>query len=317
LYQTNEGGSFIYNIQESYLYLLLYFRDNVVYIRLLLIFLSLAAQAQPPAQNPEAKQKALKRIQQAQSGGKSKHWPRIDPVLFYRNLQNNVDSPLYLNQGKPTYFCGYAALTHFMLLQDPENYVARMIELYTTGSTRVTDKTLLSSERIQEAAGTLYNKGVMDINHADQMWFMVLSENYKGYLNLRDQSFDPGDENSFWAATNFKKFNRMLRSLTGLEVHARGADLMGPVFLNYYRFCQDKNRDHTVLLYLNNKALYPNKFFRFILPTPTHFVVLYDIDRVDGYNVLDYWDYGLRTKMKLKKRKFRKLVYGITYIKVK
>lgn len=289
-----------------------------MYIRILFILLlTLAAEAQPPAQNPEAKQRALQRIDRAQSSRKSEYWPNMNPVLFYRNLRNNVDSPLYLNQGKPTYFCGYAALTHFMLLYDPEDYVARMIDLYTTGTTQVTDKTLNSSERIRKAAGTLYNKGVMDINHADQMWFMVLSENYKGYLNLRDKAFDPGDENTFWAATNFRKFNRMLRSLTGLEVHARGADLVGPVFLNYYRFCHTKNEEHTVLLYLNNKALYPNKFFRFILPTPTHFVVLYDIDRADGYNMLDYWDYGLRTKMKLRKRKFRKLVYGITYIKAK
>jgi len=290
-----------------------------VYTRILLLccFFSLCAEAQPPAQDPEAKQRALLRIDQARSARKSEYWPNIDPALFFRNLRNNVENPLYLNQGKPTYFCGYAALTHFLLLYDPESYVAWMTDLYATGAAQVTDRTLVSSERIHEAAGTLYNKGVMDINHADQMWFMVLSENYKGYLNLRDKSFDPGDENTFWAATNFRKFNRMLRSLTGLEVHARGADLMGPVFLNYYRFCREKNEEYTVMLYLNNKALYPNKFFRFILPTPTHFVVLYHIDRADGYNILDYWDYGLRTKMKLRKRKFRKLIYGITYIKTK
>lgn len=282
----------------------------------LLYFLFLAAWAQPPAQNPEAKKKALAQISAAEKKAKTDIWPNVKANYFFKNLRENVENPLYIHQGKPTYFCGYAALTHFLVLTDPEEYVRLMIELYEKGETIVKDKRhLTSSAEIRKAAGTLYNKGEMDINHADQIWFMVLADNYKGYLNWRNPTYSPGDENNFWAASNYKKFNRMVRSLTGLEVHARGSDLFGPMIGSYYDYIKEKNEENTVILYLNNKVLYPNKFFKFILRTPTHFVVLYDLKREGKYNMLDYWDYGLRTQMKLKKNKFRKLVYGITYIK--
>ncbi len=283
-----------------------------------LFFLCIAAWAQPPAQSKEAKTKALLMISEAEKAYKTTIWPNINANYFFKNLRENIENPLYLHQGKPTYFCGYAALTHFLVLTEPEEYVRLLIELYTTGETTAKDnRHLTSSEEIRKAAGTLYNKGEMDINHADQIWFMVLADNYKGYLNWRNPTYKPGDENNFWAASNYKKFNRMVRSLTGLEVHARGSDLFGPMIGSYYDFIKEKNEENTVILYLNNKVLYPNKFFKFILRTPTHFVVLYNLKREGKYNMLDYWDYGLRTQMKLKKNKFRKLVYGITYIENK
>ena len=279
-----------------------------------LLLLGANALTQPPLPQADAQERALAKIKAAETKLKSPIWPNISPKLFFDNLRDNVRHPLYLNQGKPTYFCGYAALTHYLLLLDPEYYVDRVLELYRSGETKTYDRTLLSGPEIRAAAGTLYNKGNMDVRPADQLWFLVLAENYKGYLNRKDKVYHRGDENTFWAASNYKKFNAMIRSLTNREVHAKGADLIGPVFLHYARFIEEKQKDHTVILYLNNKALYPNKFFRFILPTPTHFVVLYGMEEVEGHYVLDYWDYGLRTKMNLKKRKLRRLVYGITYI---
>ena len=285
---------------------------------LALFFFCSLSWAQPPAQSPEAQKKALLLISEAEKTSKSVIWPNVKAGYFFKNLRENVEHPLYIHQGKPTYFCGYAALTHFMVMNEPEEYVKLLIELFKTGETITKDnRKLTSSKEIRNAAGTLYNKGEMDINHADQIWFMTLADNYKGYLNWRNPTYKPGDENNFWAASNYKKFNRMVRSLTGLEVHARGSDLFGPMIGSYYDFIKEKNEENTVILYLNNKVLYPNKFFKFILRTPTHFVVLYDLKREGKYNMLDYWDYGLRTQMNLKKNKFRKLVYGITYIENK
>lgn len=280
-----------------------------------LCFSSNCLWAQPPAQNPDAQKRALLKISAAEKAYKKDLWPNINPAYFFANLRKNVEHPLYIHQGKPTYFCGYAALTHLLALVDPEEYVKLVVDVLQSGHTLTKDhKKLTATKEIREAAGTLYNKGEMDINHADQVWFMVLADSYKGYLNWKNPTYKPGGENGFWAASNYKKFNRMLRSLTGLEVHARGADLIGPIMGSYYDFIEEKNEENTVILYLNNKVLYPNKFFKFILRTPTHFVVLYDLKREGKYNVLDYWDYGLRTQMKLRKNKFRKLVYGITYI---
>lgn len=281
---------------------------------LLFLLYGIKLSAQDLIINPEAQSRALATLAEAENKTNLDLWPNINPDFFYRNIKENIENPIRVYQGKPTYFCGYSALTHFYIINQPEDYAKKMLELYQTGRTKTLNRELLASENMQNVAGALSNKGRMDINPADQMWYLVLADNYKGYLNWNNKNFDAGDENNFWAAANLKKFNRMLRSLTGAEVHSKGSDIFGPLFLNYYKYISRKSEDNVVILYLNNKILYPLKLFKFIPPAPTHFAVLYDISEDGKYVNLKYWDYGMKTQVKMKKRKFRKIVYGIITI---
>ncbi len=268
------------------------------------------------AQHPDSLKKALALVEKAELSFRNDSiWPNVNPQWFFRNIKENLKNPLYLNQGKPTNFCGYAAITHFMILDNPINYAQLLLDLYQKGEAQLITQKLIPSQEVKAAAGLIYNKGQMDISHADQLWFLALADGFKGYLNWFNKKYNPGDENTFWASSNLRKFNRILREVCVREIHCKGSDLIRPAIGNRYDFIKDKSNNHTLLLYLNNKKLYPSKFFRFVPPSPTHFVVLYNMDEIEGYYVLDYWDYSLRTKTKVKKEKFQKLIYGITYIK--
>jgi hypothetical protein len=171
-------------------------------------------------------------------------------------------------------------------------------------------------ENIRTEAGLLKYKGPLDINAAAQMWFLSLADEFKGYLNMFNRGFDKGDENTLWAATNFAKFNRMLRRLFPSEVKARGADIIRPWIGDLYSYLEAKLKTGTVFLYLNNRRLYRKKHVRVRFGIPTHYVVLLDIYKVgDKVNIL-YWDYGIKTLQQVTPKFLKTIVFGVTHFAI-
>lgn len=258
--------------------------------------------------------KAIALVNATDTSKPSPHWPSIVPHLFWRNVRQNVLQPQSVNQGKSTNFCGYAAFTHILVSYRPDIYVATIIQLYTEGKAAFPKKKLHPDNRVKKAAGTLRNKGVLDANHADQLWFLTLADQFKGYLNWIDQSYKPGDENTLWAATNFSKFNRMLRVIGDYTLEAAGSDMLRPMRGNTLEYLQAKQQEGIVLLYLNSKFLHPTRFTLFKLRAPTHFVVLYEVFETPYGIEFKYWDYGLKTAQQLTPKRLRKIIFGISTI---
>lgn len=246
----------------------------------------------------------------------SKIWLNINEELFTTNLEHNLKETLHIYQGAGTNFCGYAAITYHLIKEYPEEYNRLLKELYTQGETKTcTGKMLKPSKEILQYAGTIKNKGRLELNHADQMWFLTLADNYKGYVNLFNWKYEYGDESSTWASTNLNKFNSMWSSLTGKKVISKGSDLFRPSIDDYYQYIKDLKQDHTIMLYLNNTVLNKKNFSSITFPIPTHFVELYDLYPNGNYYVLEYWDYGLKTKELIDRKKFNQIIYGISYVK--
>jgi len=245
----------------------------------------------------------------------SPYWPNVHPALFLKNLRDNVTLPAIINQGKATNFCGYAAFSHILLVYMPDIYVKVMLELYENGRARLPKKELQPSISVRKAAGSLRGKGDLDIRHADQLWFLTLADQFKGYLNFFDKRYKLGDENLIWAATNYAKFNKMLKVIGSYKVDAAGSDLIRPWKKNFAQYIGEQQQEGLVLLYLNSKLLHPSKYSFFKLRAPTHFVVLYNIDQKDDLITFQYWDYGLRTQQLIPAKRFRKLIFGISVIK--
>lgn len=244
----------------------------------------------------------------------SKHWPNVDPELFLQNLRTFAISPLSFYEGKGTNFCAYSALTYIPLNYDPLGFSRFMVTLYQKGKARMGKVVFTPSAAIKKEAGLLKYKGALDISPAGQIWFLSLADHFKGYLNFFNRGFDKGDENTLWASTNFAKFNRMLRKLFNLKVHARGADLIRPWVTNTYDYLTKLSKDGPIFLYLNNRLLYKKKHVvttRFGIPT--HFVLLLDIYK-SGDNMINiiYWDYGKKTLQQVNARMLRKIIFGIT-----
>lgn len=252
----------------------------------------------------------LDSIQQLDS---SKYWPNVDPVLFLHNLRTFAITPLRFYEGKGTNFCAYSALTYIPLNYDPLGFSQFMINLYQRGRAKMGKVMFRPSAAVRKEAGMIKYKGSLDISPAGQIWFLSLADHFKGYLNIFNRRFDKGDENTLWASTNYAKFNRMLRKLFDLKVHAKGADLIRPWVNDTYSYLVEKAARGPVFLYLNNRLLYKKRHVATRFGIPTHFVLLMDIYRSeDGKINIIYWDYGKKTLQQVDAPLLRKIIFGIT-----
>ncbi len=242
----------------------------------------------------------------------SSYWPGIKPALFLKNVKTNVHEPLGIYPGRGTNFCGYGALTYLMLQDDPLGYARLLFQLYLEGKASYGNIFFEPSPEVKAAAGTLRSKGVLDIHPAEQMWFLCLADHFKGYLNFFQRTYHPGDEDSFWAAVNYAKFNSMVRQLLHVNVNARGADLFRPSVGNTFNYIAKKMREGIVVLYVNNRILHKNKLEKIKLQIPTHYIILESITRVKDTVTLIYWDYGGKTLRQIRSDFLHKIVFGIS-----
>ncbi len=206
-------------------------------------------------------QQAITFLDSLQSLDSSKHWPNVDPELFLQNLKTFATTPLKFYEGKGTNFCAYSALTYIPLNYDPLGFSRFMITLYQKGKAKMGKVLFTPSAAVKKEAGLLKYKGALDISPAGQIWFLILADHFKGYLNLFNRNFDKGDENTLWASTNFAKFNRMLRKLFPVKVHARGSDLIRPWTGDIYAYLKERSAERPIFLYLNNRLAIPEKTY--------------------------------------------------------
>ncbi len=242
----------------------------------------------------------------------SRHWPSINPLLFSQNLRKNISSPVYLFGGRNTNFCGYSALTYSCLNNEPLRYAQFMIEVYKNGQASYRNVHFKPTERLKNAPGLLIFKGILDINHADQLWFLLLADHFKGYINWINMRYDPGDENTIWASTNLAKFNRMLKKLFEYDIKSKGSDLIRPSIRPLIPYLKKRMANGEVFLYLNNTILYKKKH-KVKTRIPTHYVILQDIIEENDIITFTYWDYGLKTLIKLPARVVKKILYAVIW----
>ena len=241
------------------------------------------------------------------------YWPNVQPDLFFQNVKRNITEPLSIYEGSYLNFCGYAALSYIPLHYDPVGYLKFILELYAKGNAHYGKIYFQPSLAVMKAAATIKFKGVLDINHADQMWFLALADHFKGYLNWTNNKYNTGDERTFWAAVNFAKFNRMISSLFNYRVHAIGSDLIRLKMDGVYSYLKKQLETGITFMYVDNYMLTLKKH-HFLRPAfPTHFIVLLDINYSDGLISMTYWDYGFRTFIKVTPSFLTKILFGISH----
>jgi hypothetical protein len=258
-------------------------------------------------------QQAIDYIEKFNGLSPSLHWPHIKPGLFLQNLKKNILNPISIYPGKATNFCGYGALSYLILKDDPLGYATLLLQLYNEGNAPFKTVHFNPSPAIKKEAGTLKFKGILDINPAEQMWYLTLADHYKGYLNVFDHKYNPGDENNFWASVNFGKFNRMTKELLNYNSTARGADLMRPKFIDLYQYITEKMKTGTVVLFINNRIVYKKDHIRLKLGVPTHFIVAEKISMKNDVITFMYWDYGRKTQLQVSAAFLKRIVFGISW----
>lgn len=241
-------------------------------------------------------------------------WPNIKPKLFYDNLKLNLEKPESFYPGRSTNFCSYGALSYLVMEKDPLGYVKFMNELYEKGQSVFNGNNFKPSKSVMNAAGTLKFKGVLDIRHAEQMWFLVLADKFKGYLNFFNRKFNEGDENTFWAATNLSKFNRMIRRMCNSSVTSRGSDLMRPWLKDPHTYLKERIDSNIISLYINNRIIHKKNHDKIKFSIPTHYIILRQIHKEGDLITFRYWDYGGETEMQVSHSAFKRVMFGISII---
>ena len=282
----------------------------------LIILLQSASPALAEGIPKSTRQQALELLHNTKLPDSSAWWPNVKANLFLDNLKANILTPLAMYQGSNTNFCGYAALSYLPLLDDPLGYTRFLLTLYKDGKATWGNIHFDPSPEIHRAAGTLRFKGILDIRPADQMWFLVLADHFRSYLNIFFRRFHPGSEDTFWAACNYGKFNRIIRDLFGYQVQARGSDLIRPSIDHLVDHLTQAVQTGTTFLYVNNTYLHKKNHDKFKGSFPTHFIVLQKIWKEEGeedlYNIV-YWDYGGRTLRQVTSRFLKKIIFGVSH----
>jgi hypothetical protein len=247
----------------------------------------------------------------------SSFWPNVKPDLFLNNVKDDIDHPLNLYEGNNTNFCSYGALSYLPLHDDPLRFAQFMIELYKEGKAKYNTIWFEPSKTVRMAAGTLQYKGRLDIRPAEQVWILSLADRFKGYLNLLNRNYKSGDENTFWASTNYGKFNRMIKKLFNYDMTSRGSDLIRPWIKkdDLIEYLQNKLRSGgTTFLYINNTSLRKKNHNLIRSGIPTHYIVLINIEHAyDDIYTFVYWDYGLRSLRQVSLGSLKKIIFGITH----
>jgi hypothetical protein len=283
---------------------------------LLICFFSLQSLANVSDTTPRSNSALALAFLAKQTGlQKSTHWPNVPPRLFLENLQKNLEQPLKLYAGKSTNFCAYAAISFLPLQDDPLQYVQFMIKIYTEGKAGYGKVYFEPSGAIRQAAGRLTFKGELDVRPADQLWFLLLADHFKGYLNVLDHHFNMGDENKLWAAVNYNKFNKMIRQLFNYHVEAVGSDLFRPGIRDMYEYLSEKLATGHVAMFVNNPGLYRKSHAKIRFGVPTHYIILINIEELPDESIaITYWDYGGRSRQILTPSVLKKITFGVSHI---
>jgi hypothetical protein len=291
-----------------------YLRSGLTAIGCLICIYTSAADNRNDTTPFSTTQAALAYLDSIGSFQQSTYWPNVHPAPFMANLRKNVKEPLTIYEGISTNFCAYAALSYLPLHNDPLNFVRFMSTIYNKGTAMYGKEYFEPTEEVKQSAGRLSFKGELDVRPADQLWFMVLADHFKGYLNFFDHHFDMGDENTFWASVNYAKFNRMIRKLFHYKTDAVGSDLVRPGIRDIYQYLSERLKTGNVALFVNNPSLYKKNHSKIRLGIPTHYIILLRVEMVDDKIAFTYWDYGGKSLQLLKPEFLKKIIFGISHI---
>jgi hypothetical protein len=246
---------------------------------------------------------------------------------FTEDLRSRVLNPYGMDQGHKTgpgggtNFCWVAAACSYQYQRDPAMMVNLMMDLYSNGHATIGSIDLLVRDNIRRAvfSNTFDNDGGLAGQAADQLLFLSIAANYKGYVNLLNSEYDPEDEDKTWASGNFNKFVGLLKAFGSNIVTAKGTDLGTSEVLgeSAQTLMNAQNAGQTIFLYVYSahfKEPPPDGSFA-PSPSASHFVQVRNVQRNGNQFTMDYWDYGGWHSHKISLEGLRRATFGIVTTK--
>jgi hypothetical protein len=272
------------------------------------------------------KQAALNKIASFKGTANSTFGGSFSTETFKKQLTERVNNPYGLDQGHGpkkgpggTNFCWIAAAMSYNYAKHPSKMVDLMINLFSNGDASMGNMAIGVTQSLRDAVGsnTFDNDGGLKGQLVDQLLFMSIAGNVKGYVNLLNLSYDKEDEDATWASGNFSKFNKLM-NVFGNKVESRGQDAK-TCGVSTIEIMDAQSVGKTVMLFVFSASfknppprgssgdnLNPKNVFG------THFIQIRNVTQ-DGDNLkMDYWDYGGWTKDHIiSVESLRNCTYGI------
>jgi RHS repeat-associated protein len=249
----------------------------------------------------------------------SEHFKNVSPEEFISQLTERINNPSGISQGEGTNFCWAAACASYVYEKNPAGVVEAMFSLYTTGTFSYDNGgdgfSFTPADYINDAAGsgTFNDNAGLAGNKVDQMLFMTLGARFKGYLNV-DDSYDPGDESTFWASGNLGKAKDLWNAF-GYDVKVSGSDL-GWGASNKGGTVMTTLKSNDVVLFVNSPLFFRDN--RSANWTGTHYIRVKSLSSSNGLYKVGYWDYGLwktgKDARRISHKQFWQSTYGMIAI---
>jgi len=272
------------------------------------------------------KAKALSYIRLNMPRWDNHYWPKVTPEQFTSQLKDRVKNPSNFSQGDNTNFCWAAAVASYEYQTDPERMAKLMTELYLYGQSQSGDLTLSTAKQIQRTVGSNTfdkNEGLSG-QLVDQMLLLTLAHNFKDYVNILNNKYDPGDQNGLWASGTFNKFAAALKAF-GHDIYAHGYDVMNVDVTgkNGSVITDEQTLKRDIFLFVNSasfknpppEASDPNNFGG--PPVGTHFVRIRNFTSVGDNYSFDYLDYGSWKPHVINRHAFERATFGIVTVEKK
>ncbi|RAV99685.1 hypothetical protein DQQ10_18840 [Pseudochryseolinea flava] len=256
----------------------------------------------------------------------SPHFPKVKPEVFLAQLRERVSEGGHegTNQGAGTNFCWAAAIAKQVYENDPKGMAEAMLGLYEDGEFSYDNNNggmhvpAASQEARDAVGGGTFNnnqdkKEGKTINELDQMLFMELADNYKGYTNLGDvdPGYDPGDEEGLWAGCVLDKAVDVWKDF-GLNIEVTGSDLgWANTGENKVNAAKESMKNHDLVLYVNSSKFKRDEGANW---TATHYIHVESIEQVGSKYTITYWDYGATHEVTMTADQFFWSVYGMIEI---
>lgn len=247
----------------------------------------------------------------------AKIWRNIDSQSFAENLLSNIIHPNRMNQGRGTYFCGYAAFMHYITIRDPKGYFKLVVDLYNDGEAYLGERLLTTGLGVRQVAGILDFEGITS-KPLDQMIFLTLAENFQeSIINTFHGEYELGKETTTrWAGTTVQEFDQLLK-IYGFQTYFRGSNIAnGKKFKYVKRFARS---DLQLFVLVNSNRLKKNNHLKNVCGTHIMqleglYVQTNQMKDKKLFSILT-WDYGgWRVYQNICAKKFNQMTYAYVAI---
>ena len=262
--------------------------------------------------SPEKREAAHKLIDAFENNKNSPSvFKGLEKSVLIQDLRQTIEKPFTITQIDGSMDCGIFAIMYMVAVKNPEMYVTKTIDLYTTGTTNINGHQITASDTLKNSYSS-YTTTLYNTDPSVYVFGYTLRKNWNLAWDI--------DGSGYWASTSPWEMKEWLEDVFQYEVtepeygyELIGKGLTDKELVKLKEFLDKGN--HAVLLVNGNK--YKGKFKKGGRSYGNHFIVVNQIEINEATNEvkIDVFDYGKERDETFNKDIFQYLVNATYKVK--